>query len=74
MKKIYSFRLSEEMTGKLDGICAEIGRSRSDTLERVIMNLSSTTITRYAKKNPVYSAAPTMEGSKNDGIIKGTTA
>lgn len=62
-REIRSMALSAEAVGKVDEVAARMGMSRSMVMERLLMNISSTTITRASRKTPIYSAAP--EGVEN---------
>lgn len=49
-KLVTSFNLSREAFEKLDRIAYTIDKSRSNTLNHILMNLSDYTLTRYAKR------------------------
>ena len=49
-KKVTSFNLSSAALEKLDRIAYSIDKSRSDTMDRLILNLSDYTLTRYGKR------------------------
>ena len=49
-KKVTSFNLSSAALEKLDRIAYIIDKSRSDTMDRLILNLSDYTLTRYGKR------------------------
>ena len=49
-KFVTSFNLSREAFEKLDRIAYTIDKSRSNTLNHILMNLSDYTLTRYAKR------------------------
>lgn len=62
-REIRSMALSAEAVGKVDEVAAKMGMSRSMVMERLLMNISATTITRTSRKTPVYAAEP--EGADN---------
>lgn len=49
-KKVTSFNLSSAALEKLDKIAYSIDKSRSDTMDRLILNLSEYTLIRYGKR------------------------
>lgn len=50
-KLITTYNLSREAFEKLDRIAYNIDKSRSNTLNHILMNLSEYTLTRYAKRS-----------------------
>ena len=61
MKKGIGISLSEQALQKVDSISEKTGRTRSLTLERIIMSMSESQMIRHARRTPVYS----MEGVDN---------
>ena len=62
-KFVTSFNLSREAFVKLDRIAYTIDKSRSNTLNHILLNLSDYTLTKYGKK-PTKGEDATNE--KND--------
>lgn len=73
MTKIISVNLSVDSISKLDSIAGQIGRSRSTTLERVIMAIPDRSLIRYARKNPVYAVEGVADDGNETGVQQTTT-
>lgn len=67
MKRIKSFTLSDEALNRLDNFAATAGRARSETLERIIMNVGAGAINRAVRLSPTYTeGADNAEGVHNN--------
>ncbi len=69
---IISVSLTTDSIAVLDGIAESAGRSRSATLERILMNGSVKTMLRNARKNPVY--AERVDDGNNEAGLSTTPA
>ena len=70
-KTTQGYTLSAESTAKITRIAEQVNKSRSMTLECILMSMTDNQLLRHARRKPVYSAAET--GAENE-IDRATTA